>query len=94
MNEKDFIELGYAFPRLLKSGEWAAVYPFLFTTGLVVGLNESGYRTRYCYKSPLEAAVALTNWDGLGDPPGPWIKQKGGVERTNPNFQNIPIVME
>lgn len=58
---------------------------FLFTTGLVVGLEESGYRGRYCYQTQEEAEVALKYWDGQGDPLGNWTKYKGeGGERENP----------
>lgn len=62
--------------RLLPSGEWAAIHNFLFTTGLMVGLDRTGYRTRFCYESVPEALVALEAWDGQGWPPGYWIKQK------------------
>ena len=38
MDADTIIALGYAHPRKLPSGEWAAVLDFLFTTGLVVGI--------------------------------------------------------
>jgi hypothetical protein len=57
---------------------------FMFTTGLAVGLEESGYKGRYCYRTQGEAEVALKYWDGQGDPLGNWIKYKGeGGEREN-----------
>jgi hypothetical protein len=49
----------------------------MFTTGLMVGLDELGYAYRYCYEHQADAAAALAAWDGQGDPPGPWIKIKG-----------------
>jgi hypothetical protein len=55
----------------------------LFTYDLCVGLDETGYRTRFMYPDLGTALVALLAWDGLGDPPGPWIKQKPG-DRENP----------
>lgn len=87
---------GYLWPRKLSTGEWAGVQRFMFTHGLCVGLDETGYRTRYCYEDWGEALIALATWDGRGDPPGDWIKQKGGgVDRTNPRrFKDIPIVTE
>jgi hypothetical protein len=49
----------------------------LFTVGLVVGIEEHGYRGRYCYDSLAEAKSALNEWDGTGDPNYNWIKWKG-----------------
>jgi hypothetical protein len=77
-------ELGYSYPRQLPTGEWAALQRMVYTVGLFVGLDERGYRTRYCYPDLLSAKSALANWDGQGDPPGPWIKQKP-EDRSNPN---------
>ena len=98
MDAATIIALGYAHPRKLPSGEWAAALDFLFTTGLVVGIEELGYRTRFCYPTNAQARAALMVWDGQADPPGPWIKEKGpGVDRSNPNrahFQDIPLVIE
>lgn len=85
------IEHGYRLPHRLPSGEWAALLPLLFTTGLVVGLDPFGiYRTRFCYPAPRDAFIALVCWSGQGNPPGPWIKEKGlshtgqYVDRNNP----------
>jgi len=96
MNEQKIIDLGYDHPKLLASGEWAALYNFLFTVGLLVGIDEVGYRTRFCYPNRPAAEAAITQWDGHGDPPGPWIKEKGiGIERSNPRtFSGIPVVVE
>lgn len=52
------------------------VRDFAFKTGLCVGLDLSGYRRRYCYARRKDAEAALADWDGRGDPPGPWIKVK------------------
>lgn len=57
---------------------------FLFTHGLMVGLDGWGYEGRYCYSSEVEALHALDKWDGKGDPSGNWIKYKGkNGERSN-----------
>jgi hypothetical protein len=59
----------------------------MFTTGLVVGLEERGYERRYCFEHLRDAASALKQWDGSGHPPGPWIKCKGpGIDMLNPAF--------
>jgi len=86
---------GYGFVcHLPATGELAGIMAFLFTYGLCVGLDDTGYRTRYCYPTFGDAILALIEWDGHGDPPGPWIKQKGGVERSNPNIGGIPVKVE
>ena len=86
---------GYEQVRMLPTGEAAGLSRFLFTTGLCVGLTEIGYRTRFCYPDRASAEAALAEWDGNGDPPGPWIKEKGERERSNPaRFKGIPVEVE
>lgn len=82
---------------LLKSGysdicvlqdQLCGVHGFNYTTAVVVGLDPTGYRLRYCYEHRSEAQAAIKAWDGLGHPPGPWIKCKGGgVDLLNPNLR-------
>jgi hypothetical protein len=74
---RTWIDNGYCFIRRLPSGEWAALSRMAFTVGIVVGLDETGYRCRWCYAHQLEALEALAVWDGTGNPAGPWLKQKG-----------------
>lgn len=99
MTDDEFIKLmeanDYLGTRKLASGEWAAVQKFLYTWGLVVGLDEFGRRTRFCYRLMQDAFMALEDWNGHGDPPGNWIKEKGRVERDNPAmFKGVPVVNE
>jgi hypothetical protein len=62
---------------------------FIFTCGLVIGMDEGGYFGRYCYRTKQEAIDAIESWDGQGDPPGDWVKYKGnGGERSNPNIED------
>lgn len=84
ISAEQIIGEGYLEPKLLATGEWAALSPQIFTIGIAVGLDDTCYRTRYCYELYNDAADALSNWDGRGDPPGPWIKEKGAVERLGP----------
>jgi hypothetical protein len=50
--------------------------------------GDIGYEYRFCYKNHNEAVKALEVWEGTGDPPGNWIKQKGlGEDRPNPNYE-------
>lgn len=63
--------------RILPNGEVAGVLPFVFTHGLLVGLDPWGYRLRYCYALHYQAMQALASWKKGDDPPGPWLKKKG-----------------
>lgn len=92
---QEIVGLGYFTPRLMPTGEWAAIGRYLFTYGLVVGIDERSYRTRFCYRLRQDAEMALEDWDGTGDPPGKWIKEKGEIERSNPAmFKGVPISTE
>lgn len=84
MTEPDFLAMGYDCVRMLQSGEMAGTHQMITTGALIVGLDESGYRTRFCYRTLREAEDALIAWDGYGDPPGNWIKEKGAIERHGP----------
>ena len=75
-NNLIFAELGYRPNRLLPTGEYAGVMQMCYTYGLFVGLDDCGYRTRFCFETRAEAEEALRDWDGNGWPPGYWIKQK------------------
>ena len=85
---QNFIDEGYFDIREIEGVGICSLMTFAFTTGLIVGMNESGYRGRYCFSSKEEASKSLKEWDGTGDPPGNWIKYKGyGGERSNPEYK-------
>lgn len=95
ISPKEASEMGYAPNRLLPSGELAGVLRMIATYGLFVGLDSSGYRTRFCYPTFTSACLALSCWNGVGNPPGPWIKEKGVnkelgkvVDRNNPSHSH------
>jgi hypothetical protein len=66
------------------NGSICCLAPFMFTVGLITKVNHTGYFARFCFENPLDAMKAIQLWDGRGDPPGPWLKQKTPVERHNP----------
>lgn len=80
----------YYYLRYIPSLGLCGINKFLFTYGLVVGINEIGYDHRYCYSisSHNRNSVIdyLKEWDGEGYPKGNWIKRKGSGETTNPNY--------
>lgn len=79
----------YHFPRKLADGRVLAMRHMIATAALFVLLSDRfepcGYAIgcRYCYETAKDALAALMTWDGAGDPPGPWIKQKP-PDRLNP----------
>lgn len=98
LTKEEVLSFGYFEPRLMPTGEWACIGRFAYTCGLIIGVTGWGYDRRFCYETFGEAKAALITWTGRGDPPGAWIKEKGGrVERSNPNLymlKGIPIVPE
>lgn len=84
-DEAAVLELGYLAARQLPSGVWIGVFPQLYTTGLFVGIDRGGYRRRFCFEHFAGAMRACLTWDGEGDPPGDWIKEKPS-DRMNPRW--------
>jgi hypothetical protein len=76
---------GYYRIKPLPGGLWLGLQQMIFTTGLFVIEGELSWRLRFCYERRADAEAALEAWDGQGDPPGPWIKEKGSG-RLNPNW--------
>ena len=81
----DFLQTeGYSMIRVVPGRGVCAIKRFIFTTGLCIGLVETGYKGRYCYETFAEAQRDICTWDGEDDPEGDWIKYKGeGGERVN-----------
>lgn len=78
---------GYLYPRKVPGRGICALHHMVYTVGLFVNLDPVGYYGRYCYPDLRSAKDALNEWDGAGDPPGPWIKYKGApYEKSNPNY--------
>ncbi len=90
MDLKAFLETeGYYEIREIPGRGLCGLRDFIFTTGLVIGMNEDLYYGRYCYSNKEDALKALNEWNGEGDPEGPWIKYKGMPgERSNPEIDN------
>jgi hypothetical protein len=66
--------------RLIPGQGLCAVQRFILTTGLLTKLEFAGeiynYGARYCYPITADAMSDLLDWDGQGDPPGEWVKEK------------------
>jgi hypothetical protein len=64
---------------------------FAFTTGLVIGIDDTGYIGRYCFHTKSEAERALRELTIIPSNliiEGNWIKFKGYTEISNPNYEN------
>lgn len=83
---EELMQNGYSIIMRVPGRGVCAVIRMVYTVGLCYGLDKTGYRGRYCYETLQEAISALALWDGTGDPPGDWIKHKGRVEYSNPNY--------
>lgn len=84
---RDLWEGNVAVLRRMPDGSVAGIVRFIFTYGICSHMSETEtYRGRWCHEQPAEAALAFYVWNGLSDPPGPWLKYKGGdgPERHNP----------
>lgn len=82
----DLLEIqGYSWLASKPEKGLCGIYSFIFTTAIVAGIDETGYKERWCYPCMADAKEALQQWDGVGDPPGDWIKHKGfGGDYPNP----------
>lgn len=75
----------YMFPRYIPEVGWCALYRFGFNWSMLTDITHHGIGLRYCYETRNQALVDLQTWDGVGDPPGDWIKAKGyGRDDMNP----------
>ena len=63
---KFYTDMGYGSP-IKMDGEIVALGPFIFTTGIMVGMDEVGYKHRFCYHTQDDAMLALLAWIGSDD---------------------------
>jgi hypothetical protein len=91
MNLEQYLATQGIFNIVDKGGVICGLNDYLTTRAIVVGLGELGYELRYCYPTRQEADAALEQWDGIGHPPGNWVKAKGiyqgePVDMLNPEY--------
>ena len=63
---KFYTDMGYGMPVKL-DGEIVVLGKFLFTTGIMVGMDKTGYKHRFCYHTEDQATLALLAWIGSDD---------------------------
>lgn len=87
-------ELGYEHIRFIEPRGFCGIIRMIYTVGLVSGLDQSGYQHRWCYPDWASASHALSEWNGISDPPGDWIKHKGkGGDYSNPNKDGVEAAL-
>lgn len=61
------------------------VYRFIYNDRVCFGRKDDpwGHDRAFCFPQDGSAFTAATEWDGTGDPPGPWIKEVG-TDRYGP----------
>jgi len=66
------------------------VVTFMLRYGVQFSDPYAAYSTGiYFFEDWIAALSALVGWDGTGDPPGDWVKHKGGMrEYGNPNHSD------
>lgn len=72
----------------LDNGSVICVYRYIFNDRITWGYGSESYERGFCYQRDGSAAVAAQEWDGSGDPPGPWIKEVG-TDRYGPGMEAI-----
>jgi len=77
------------------AGRACVVQTSVSSTDLIV---DAAFRTsfceftaRFCYEDSEEALVAMRDWDGKSDPPGPWTKE-AVTQRLGPGAIDNPAV--
>lgn len=72
--------MGYFNVRIIEQGEfkgqYVGLYRFIFTIGVIVGMDLVGYDHRYCYDSIGDAKKGLEEV-AMGRIPTGYIKRKG-----------------
>lgn len=61
--EIKLMQYGYQNLRLV-NGDWCGTQRFIYTVGVVLGLDETGYTNRFCFDTEQNAALFLKDWDG------------------------------
>jgi hypothetical protein len=86
LTSEELNELGYYPTKFVEGRGYCGVRPMIYTTGLFYGITRDGNEGRYCFNTFREAEESLILWDGKGDPPGNWLKEKPS-NRLGPGIQ-------
>jgi hypothetical protein len=73
------IENEYQAARKLPDGTWAGLIRLAFTTGLCIGLTDTGWTRRFCYENLTDALGALQDLQAWDDEPEPLYVARRGI---------------
>lgn len=78
MTITELSDLGYLYVRDTGAGRLAALN--INGRQLLTDFDANGWSQGWCYATPIEALLALTAWDGVGEPNG-WIRHMPSMRR-------------
>jgi hypothetical protein len=78
---------GYIAARVLEDGSVAALVPLIFTTGLCLGVNRTGYDRRYCFKDPLDAIQQFSLLKSEDDEPVGFIARRPEIREEDGSYK-------
>jgi len=76
INTDFFLNEGYQCPLQLKDGTWVALLPLIYTTAIVMGLDDTCYSKRYCFESLFDAFDQLMLLESTDNEPVGWIAKR------------------
>lgn len=76
LSKEFFEEMEYLYVRQLDDRTWVGLTPLLFTTGLCLGLDEFGWKRRYCFKTSATAISELAKLKTIDDVPTGWVAKR------------------
>jgi len=76
LSKKYFLSMGYSQPKQLEDGWWVAFVPLMFTTGLCMGLDETGWKKRYCFEDKEKAQEEYNKLKFSYQVPQGWIARR------------------
>ena len=87
MTDDDLMARGdgaYSYIKHFPDGERAWIARMAFTTAILYGALEWGYRDRWCYHTAADARRALDEWDGApGTEPQGWHRHPMSGRRVD-----------
>jgi hypothetical protein len=95
MTESEFLrwlveECGYLHPKPIPGGRYACIFPKLYTHAIITGRigDRVSIGDCWCYEKYVQAVIALSAWDGTGEPEG-WIRHPDSGRRVSQSPDEI-----
>lgn len=76
LSEAFFKKMGYTTSRQLEDGTWVALVPLMFTTGICINLDRTGYERRYCFEDKDLCIREYEKLKTVNDVPSGWIAKR------------------